>query len=136
MFAQGPLWYLLMRLQYGMDMKQYADLWVSWSIRSILTNLVLLPLLVRRLEDTTLILLSTMTTALAFILTSLGTTVLYVMLVGILFLFYRTIEKISTSLLSKLVQEHEVGLEIEEWSDQPSSRPSVTYSIAVCVCLR
>ena len=111
MCAQGPLWYLLMRLQYGMDMKQYADLWVSWSIRSILTNLVLLPLLVRRLQDTTLILLSIITTALAFILTSLGTTVLYVMLVGILFLFYRTIEKISTSLLSKLVQEHEVGIE-------------------------
>jgi hypothetical protein len=90
-------------------MAQYADLATTWAARSIVTNLVILPLLARHLADTSLVLLAILTTSTAWVLTAFGSTFLYMLLVGLLFALYWPIEKITNALLSKLVSADEIG---------------------------
>ena len=54
----GPLWYLLYRLQYNIDLKQYADMAVLWAFRSVAANLLLLPFLSKCFRHTAIILLA------------------------------------------------------------------------------
>lgn len=105
----GPLWYLHLRLQYGINLTQYANIGVTWAVRSIAANLILLPLLTRLLADTSLVFLSLITTAIASLLWTVGHTYLYALLVGPLFAFYYPIEIILNSIISKLISEDEVG---------------------------
>ena len=90
-------------------MAQYANIAVIWAVRSIAANLIILPFLSKYLRDTSLIFLAITTTILGMILTTIGHDFLYVVLVGMLFAFYWPIEKISNSLLSKLIGQNEVG---------------------------
>ena len=90
-------------------MKQYADMALIWAFHSSLANLVILPFLIKHFEDTTLILVSLTTTALAMVMFTMGKGYIYALLVGCLTAFYWPIEKISNSLLSKMVRENEVG---------------------------
>ena len=105
----GPLWYLHLRLQYGINLTQYANIGVTWAICSIVANLILLPLLMKCLDDISLIFLSILTTAIASILWTVGHSYLYALLLGPLFAFYQPIEIILHSCISKLISEHEVG---------------------------
>ena len=107
--GQGPLWYLIFRLQYNIDMRKYATMSTAWALRSVVTNLIILPALIHFLPDTILILVSLALTSLAFTLTAFGDTFLWMLLVGFLFALNWPIEKINNSLLSKLVSKDEVG---------------------------
>jgi len=107
--GQGPLWYLFERLQYGINMVDYAHLSTAWAIRSIITNLLILPLLLKFFQDTTLVLFALSLTASAWIMTAFGTEFTYLLLVGFLYALNWPIEKISNSIVSKLVSEDEVG---------------------------
>jgi hypothetical protein len=100
---------LLFRRQYRVNMAQYADLTTIWAARSFVTNLVILPLLARHLADTSLVLLAILTTSTAYVTTAFGSTVLYLLLVGLLFALNWPIEKITNALLSKLVSADEIG---------------------------
>jgi len=107
--GQGPLWYLFERLQYGINMVDYAHLSTAWAIRSCLTNLIILPVLLIFLQDTTLVLFALTLTASAWTMTAFGTSFTYLLLVGFLYALNWPIEKISNSIVSKLVAEEEVG---------------------------
>ena len=61
------------------------------------------------LQDTTLVMLAVTLTSTAMILVAFGTTFTYLLLTGFLFALYWPIEKISSSIVSKLVQADEVG---------------------------
>jgi len=107
--GMGPLWYLHLRLQYGIDLIQYANIGVVWAIRSIVTNLVLLPFLLRYLSDTYLVFLSIIITSVASVLWTLGQTYLHALILSPLFAFYYPIEIIMNSIVSQLVSAEEVG---------------------------
>ena len=60
-------------------------------------------------QDTTLVLFALTLTASAWIMTAFGTSFTYLLLVGFLYALNWPIEKISNSIVSKLVAEEEVG---------------------------
>jgi len=108
-FGQDPLWYLFFRLQYGLSMVDYAHISTAWAFRSAITNFILLPVLLVFFQDTTLVMLAVTLTSTAMILVAFGTTFTYLLLTGFLFALYWPIEKISSSIVSKLVEADEVG---------------------------
>jgi len=110
-YGQGPLWYLTWRLQYGIDMVNYAHLATAWAIRSCITNFLILPVLLVFFQDTTLVLFALTLTGTAWCLTvfGFGSGFTYLLLVGMLYALNWPIEKISNSIVSKLVDEDEVG---------------------------
>ena len=75
-FSRGPetVFFLFWKLQYGLTLAQYANMTIFLAVRTSIANWVLIPFLSNWLQDTTLIIVSQLTSIVGITIHALGTT--------------------------------------------------------------
>jgi len=110
-FSRGPetVFFLFWKMQYGLTLAQYANMTVFLAVRTSIANWILIPFLSKWLQDTTLIIVSQLTSIVGITIHALGTTfpAFYASLV--LFCFWSFGPTGTRSTLSKLISPNEIG---------------------------
>ena len=75
-FSRGPetVFFLFWKMQYGLTLAQYANMTIFLAVRTSIANWVLIPFLSKWLQDTTLIIVSQLTSIIGITVHALGTT--------------------------------------------------------------
>ena len=75
-FSRGPetVFFLFWKMQYGLTLAQYANMTVFLAVRTSIANWILIPFLSKWLQDTTLIIVSQLTSIVGITIHALGTT--------------------------------------------------------------
>ena len=70
----GAVFFLFWKIQYGLTLAQYANMTLFNAVRTSIANWVLIPLLSKWLQDTTLIIVAQLTTIVGITIHAFGTT--------------------------------------------------------------
>ena len=75
-FSRGPetVFFLFWKIQYGLTLAQYANMTLFNAVRTSIANWVLIPLLSKWLQDTTLIIVAQLTSIVGITIHAFGTT--------------------------------------------------------------
>ena len=75
-FSRGPdtVFFLFWKMQYGLTLAQYANMTIFLAVRTSIANWILIPFLSKWLQDTTLIIVSQLTSIVGITIHALGTT--------------------------------------------------------------
>ena len=104
-----PLHLMFLKVQYGVGMEVLGMVFGIFTICTLFTQLVLIPILSKRLRDTSLIIIALLTSIVGYLIFALGTTVPVLVMSYATFSFYASINACSRSILSKLVSPREIG---------------------------
>ena len=98
-----PLYVLFFRIQYGVGTEILGMVFGIFTICTLVTQLLLIPVLSKFMRDTSLIILALATSIGGYLIFAFGKSVLVLIVSYVFFGFYASINACSRSLLSKMV---------------------------------
>ena len=110
-FYRGPeaIWFLFWKRQYSLTMDIWANLTIIMAARSCFANWVLIPVLSKKMQDTSLLILSNAVTIIALVMHALCSTIPMFVITIFVFALYSFGVTGARSVLSKLINPDEVG---------------------------
>jgi len=104
-----PLYVLFFKIQYGAGTEILGMVFGIFTICTLITQLLLIPVLSKFMRDTSLIILALATSIIGYLIFAFGKSVLVLIVSYVFFGFYASINACSRSLLSKMVSPREIG---------------------------
>ena len=98
-----PLYVLFFKIQYGAGTEILGMVFGIFTICTLITQLLLIPVLSKFMRDTSLIILALATSIIGYLIFAFGKSVLVLIVSYVFFGFYASINACSRSLLSKMV---------------------------------
>jgi len=100
---------LFIKIQYGRGMEIMGMVFGIFTILSLISQLILIPIMSKKLRDTSIIIFALLTSIVGYIIFALGKTVPVLIGGYSCFAFYASINACSRSIVSKLVNPTEIG---------------------------
>merc|ERR1712179_223306 len=100
---------LFIKIQYGKGMEIMGIVFGIFTILSLISQLILVPIMSKKLRDTSLIIFALLTSIVGYVIFAMGKTVPVLVIGYSCFAFYASINACSRSIVSKLVEPTEIG---------------------------
>jgi len=104
-----PLYVMFFRIQYGVGTEILGMVFGIFTIATLITQLLIIPIMSKKLRDTSLIIIALITSIGGYLIFALGKTVPVLIISYICFGFYASIHACSKSIISKMVGPREIG---------------------------
>jgi len=104
-----PLYVMFFRIQYGVGTEILGMVFGIFTITTLITQLLIIPIMSKKLRDTSLIIIALITSIGGYLIFALGKTVPVLIISYICFGFYASIHACSKSIISKMVGPREIG---------------------------
>ena len=98
-----PLYVLFFKIQYGAGTEILGMVFGIFTICTLITQLLLIPVLSKFMRDTSLIILALATSIIGYLIFAFGNSIIVLVISYVFFGFYASINACSRSLLSKMV---------------------------------
>ena len=134
--GNGVVKLMFYKIQYNVELSDLSYLMMMYSLLTIISQLVILPVLSGRLgiRDTSIIIFAMITNVLGHLIFAISCNIPFLIVAYIIWAFYANIATTSRSCLTKIVDHKEVGSVLGIVSIFQSLVPIILQSLCQCSC--